>query len=76
MKRFLMLVALASVLSPSALAGDIPSVPGPQSTPGTPSQAISLALGDMPTGGELGEVPMVDSDAALSALLTLLGLAV
>ena len=72
MKRLLTALALACVLSVSVLAGDIPSL----GTPQPPPQGLSTAPGDMPTGGEPGEVPMVGSDAALSAVLTLLGLAV
>ena len=77
MKRFTMAIAIACFLSASALAGDIPcpGAPSPASdgatqTPGATSPGIiSTPPGDIPTGGFV-------SDAALSALLTVLSLAI
>ena len=78
MKRFTMAVALVCLLSVSVLAGDIPcGAPSPASdgitqTPGAASP------GEIPSGGVPGEIPSGGfvSDAALSALLTVLSLAI
>ncbi|HZE63037.1 MAG TPA: hypothetical protein VE056_04120 [Pyrinomonadaceae bacterium] len=69
MKRFFMASALACVFSISTLAGEIPTdgSPKPQS-----QQATSpTRLGDIPSGGKAQSL----SSAAISALLTALGLA-
>jgi hypothetical protein len=68
MKRFLTSLVLIGVFCISTLAGEIPSVPGPQ--PSQPQSGLN----------EPGEIPsdcMTQSlsDAALSALMTALGLA-
>lgn len=73
MKRLLMTVALACLLSSSALAGDVPTVGAPQPPQGT---TISTSPGEIPTSP--GEVPSVGvaeqlSSDALSALLSVLG---
>ena len=81
MKRFLSIVALACVLSSSALAGDIPSggapVPGPNGAtastePGDiPSGGVptpSTDPGEIPSGGFTGEIPSVGLSAVLSVL--------
>ena len=67
MKRSLMAIALSLFLSSSVLAGDIPSVPGPQ----PPPQGItsSTSPGEIPT---LGAADQFASDA-WSALLSMLG---
>ena len=69
MKCFLMATAVACALSVTTLAGDIPSdgkaQPQPQPT------ASSTVLGDIPSVGVAQSI----SDAALSAILTALGLA-
>ena len=69
MKRFLLATAIACALSATTLAGDIPSgdAPHPQSQQ-TTSPSV---LGEIPSGGAPDQI----SDAALSALLTALGLA-
>lgn len=69
MKRFLMATAIACAISVTALAGDIPSdgAPRPQSQ-GITNPAV---LGDIPSVGEANSL----SDAALTAILTALGLA-
>jgi hypothetical protein len=68
MKRFLTASAIACALSVAALAGEIPSdgapQPPPQQTTGTTNP------GQIPTDGLVTTI----SDAALSALLTALGL--
>jgi hypothetical protein len=71
MKRFLMTIALACILSSSALAGEIPisGVPSPQPS-GTIQTTSATPSGEVPTSGYLEQV----SDAALSTLLTVLGL--
>jgi hypothetical protein len=78
MKRSLMTIALACVLSSPALAGEIPSggiAPPPPPSNGvitsatSPSDMLSVP-GEVPTGGFAQEV----SDTALSALLSVLGL--
>jgi hypothetical protein len=73
MKRFLTSVVLTGVLFVSTLAGEIPSVPGPQ-PPAAQSSATSA--GEIPSGGmPYAEDTQSLSDAAISALLTALGLA-
>lgn len=69
MKRLLMATAIACALSITVLAGDIPSGGAPQPPP--PQTAITATLGDIPSDGGV----QLLSDAALSALLTALGLA-
>lgn len=73
MKRFLMTIALACVLSSSALAGEIPisGVPSPQPS-GTIQTTNESLPGEVPTGGYAEQA----SDAALSGLLAVLGLMV
>jgi hypothetical protein len=67
MRRFVLAIALACTLSGSALAGDMPT--GGIAPPPTngPTQTITPP-GDIPTDGSAEEI----SDAALSALLTVL----
>jgi hypothetical protein len=67
MKRLLITLALTSILSVPALAGDIPTVPSTQPAPDGASSAP--APSDIPTDGSAEQV----SDTALSALLTVLG---
>jgi hypothetical protein len=69
MKRLLMASALLAMLCAQGIAGDIPTdgAPKPQSQ-GTTSPTL---LGDIPSDGRAESL----SDAALSALLTALGLA-
>jgi hypothetical protein len=69
MKRFVIATVLACALASTTLAGDIPSgdAPHPQSQQTT----SATLLGEIPSGDE----PQSISDAALSALLTALGLA-
>ncbi|MBA2705400.1 MAG: hypothetical protein H0U60_16295 [Blastocatellia bacterium] len=69
MKRFLMAIAVACALATTTLAGDIPSgdAPHPQSQPTT----SPTLLGEIPSVPEASSL----SDAAISALLTALGLA-
>lgn len=69
MKRLLMASAITCAISINALAGDIPSVGAPQPPPSQTSSEASL--GDIPSGGEAITI----SDAALTALMTALGLA-
>jgi hypothetical protein len=69
MKRLLMASAISCAIAITTLAGDIPSVgaPAPQ-----PSQTTaSTNPGEIPSVGEAMSI----SDAALTALLTALGLA-
>jgi hypothetical protein len=68
MKQLLASVVLTGVFCISTLAGEIPSVPGPQ--PSESQSSVTLS-GDIPSGGQ----PQSITDAALSALLTALGLA-
>jgi hypothetical protein len=78
MKRFLGAMALACVFSVSALAGDLPTggftatQPGDLPTGGvsSPAPTATTLPGELPTGGFADQV----SDAALSALLSVLGL--
>lgn len=68
MKRFFAALALACLLSASALAGEIPTVGAPQ----PPPQGITseTSPGEIPSGGSAEQI----SDGALSALLTVFGL--
>jgi hypothetical protein len=79
MKRFLGAIALACVFSVSALAGELPTSGVTSPAPGElPTSGISSAPptatspGDLPTGGLAEQV----SDAALSALMAVLGLVI
>ena len=69
MKRLLMASALLAVFCAQGIAGDIPTdgAPKPQSQPTT----SATLLGDIPSDGEAITI----SDAALTALMTALGLA-
>jgi hypothetical protein len=69
MKRLLMATAIACVFSISTLAGDIPSGGAPQPQP--QQTASPTVLGQIPTDGVARSI----SGAALSAILTALGLA-
>jgi hypothetical protein len=75
MKRFFGAMALACVFSVPALAGDVPTsgvtspTPGDVPTSGFSGTAGTTSSGDLPTSGFADQV----SDAALSALLSLLG---
>jgi hypothetical protein len=70
MNRFVMTMALTCVLSTSVLGGDIPC--------GSPSPApqATVLTNAAPSPGEIPTVGVADqtSSAALSALLTVLGL--
>ena len=71
MKRFLMTLALACILSSSASAGDVPisGVPAPQPS-GTVQTTSETLPGEIPISGYAEQM----SDAALSGLLAVLGL--
>ncbi len=75
MKRFALAIALACVLSGSALAGDIatPGAPAPSNPPppGEMGNGGSLAPGDMGSGGVVGDM---GNGGAATVLLTLLDL--
>ena len=75
MKRFFGAIALACVFSVPALAGDVPTSGVTSPAPGdVPTSGISAtgttSPGDLPTSGFAERV----SEAALSALLSVLGL--
>ena len=72
MKRLLSAIALTCILAVSTLAGDLPTsgVPSPAPPAGTTQTTSATTPGDLPTGGYAEQM----SDAALSALLTVLGL--
>jgi hypothetical protein len=67
MKRFVMTIALTSVLSCSALAGDVPSVGF--TAPPPPEPPTATAPGDVPTVGLTQEM----SEAALTLVQLMLG---
>ncbi len=69
MKRLLMATAITCALSITTLAGEIPSGGAPQPQP-QPATSPSVR-GEIPTLGGARTI----SDAAISALLTALGLA-
>ena len=62
-------VALTCALSLTVIAGEIPTSGAPQPPP--PQTSSTASLGEIPTDGEAITI----SDAALSALMTALGLA-
>lgn len=71
MKRLVMAIALSCLLSGLALAGEVPSVvPAPPPPPGPTQATTPTSPGEIPTSGSADQI----SDAALSALLTVLGL--
>ena len=72
MKRFVMTVSLACVLSVSALAGEVPTggVPQPQPPNGITQAPSETSLGLITTVGYAEQI----SDAARSGLLAMLGL--
>jgi hypothetical protein len=69
MKRFLTIITLSLLCASVAFAGEIPSVGAP--TPPPQQTGSAAVLGEIPTTG----APQSISDAALSALMTALGLA-
>jgi hypothetical protein len=70
MKRFVMTLALTCVLSGSALAGEIPSVPVTAPPPDeTTSTTIAPAPGEIPTSGLTQQM----SEAAFSLIQLLMG---
>ena len=80
MKRFALAIALACVLSGSALAGDVPAgqdapAPGQGITisGGDVNGGVTSAPGDVHTGGE-APGDMSTSDLAAQTLLTILNL--
>ena len=76
MMRFFAAIALACLLSASTLAGDLPTsgTPSPSDLPtsGGPAPMGTTSPGDLPTSGFAEQL----SDAALYALLSVLGVAV
>ena len=73
MKRLLITIAMTFVLSSSALAGEIPcGAPSPPPPQGMTQTTETTYPGEIPSGGYAEQI----SDGALSALLTVLGLAV
>jgi hypothetical protein len=67
MKRFFGALALTCLLSASALAGEIPTVGAPQPSPQGITSETSPS--QIPTVGSAEQI----SDAALSAILSVLG---
>jgi hypothetical protein len=84
MKRFMMAIALACVLSGTALAGDMPAVgPAPAGTasagemPGVlPAPAGTALPGDMPGVGSAPMSSGTQSSVAVTVLLTIISLVV
>ena len=79
MKRLLLICALITVLSVTAVAGDMSTVDSPAPAPSGTPQGISTS--PSPTLSVPGDIPNVDSaqpvlDSALSALLSVLGLVI
>jgi hypothetical protein len=77
MKRFLGAIALACVFSISALGGELPTSGVTSPAPGElPTSGISSTSPTAPSPGELPTGGFADqlSDAALTALLSVLGL--
>jgi hypothetical protein len=75
MKRFVLTVALVCAVSSSTLAGEVPTggiapPPPPQAQTSSTTSPGEVMPGEVPTGGFAQQI----SDAALSALLTALGL--
>lgn len=57
MKRFLLALALAWVLSGQVLAGDIPSGGIVSPPPGESQTSSTTSPGEIPTGGVAGDIP-------------------
>jgi hypothetical protein len=74
MRRFLMIIALTSLLSIQGLAGEIPTggEPTPPPPDGITQTTNTTSPGQIPTGGYAEQI----SDVALSGLLAVLGLLV
>lgn len=73
MKRFVIAIALCGVLSSSAFAGQIPSVPVAPPPPEDEAQITNpTAPGNIPTVGYTDQV----SDAALNLIQMMVGLVV
>ena len=70
MKRFLMAITLACVLSGTALAGEMPTV-GP-----APAPTGTALAGDMPGVGPAPAPSGTQSSAAVTVLLTIISLVV
>jgi len=68
MKRLVMAITLSFVLSGLALAGEVPSVAPAPSPSGTTPSTTTTSPRDIPCGGA-----EQITDAAVSALLTVLG---
>jgi hypothetical protein len=60
MKRFLIAITLACVLSATALAGDMPTVGAPAPAPN------GAVAGEIPTVDRAGDMPTIDSAAPFS----------
>lgn len=79
MKRFTMALALACLLSVSALAGEIPcDFTPPPPPPGESQSSGSTTPGDIPTGGVAGAIPcdglaQQAEDALLGGFLAVVG---
>ena len=67
MKQFLFALVIICALALSVMAGAIPTDGAPEPTPTATNQTTSTTQGEIPSVGKI-------SDAALSALLTALGL--
>ena len=79
MKRLLMTFALTSVLSVSAMAGDVHTGDSPAPAPATTQTTITTAPGSSlsaPGAITTSDAARQMSETALSALLTLFGLVV
>lgn len=70
MKRVAMAVALACVLSVTALAGDVPSTDSPAPPPGDIHTTDPTSPGDVPTtdNASPGDMPGVDWSVVLTIL--------
>lgn len=73
MKRFLGAIALACVLSVSALAGELPTGGAPSPAPNGTTQTTT-APGDLLTGGVASPNGETETNAITSVILTILSL--
>lgn len=74
MKRFLAAMALACVLSVSALAGDLPTSGVPSPAPNGPIETTATAPGDLPTGGVASPSGETETSVGSMVLLTIINL--
>ncbi len=75
MKRFLIAIALACVLSASTMAGDLPTGGSPSPAPtGTTQTTTATSPGELPTSGVASPNGETETSVITSVILTILSL--